>query len=932
MSGSKRKSNGSTDFKRIKAKVGKKAQRTNDTDVSFQSASLHLGQSFQQDNNPKRSGNLQLLVSSRGKSLLQLFSTASTHPAAAARASSLKGILDIIKKYPTAALLPNLSTLIPVCVHSCVDEDRDVRNVGIDSLSSLLQQLQEKKIKPFGPLLIARILSALHSLDASIRVNGVKMVNILSKTCPSLTISFVEKLLPPFSSLLSDQRTKKSIDEILQSLILVLRVNIPRNADDNDAEVSRRNDQQPDLFYFSGGQSRNTVLRTRRSVHGLPNGIESITHLSHPQRPNSSSSYLEKAVVNKNMKQGSRENWFDTKLKTNLMSKLRDCLIESINLEHEPVMNSIKTRSLTTEFQGRTNFPRVLLLLRSIRYLSRSFGIHNDGIMDDDKIEFDKVARQIVSVLIDIFPLDQDPSTISSTEDTKSTSIDDINAAIAISILDVSQQTDIDNGTVENNSRKSWMKNICSHVIPRIGNLKINGSVTTSSSDLDMTCKFLRRLGMEPHFSNDLDAVLSIVHDLFFTYKNAQVARSIAGRRISMIIMELIRSSDYSLADESKAPISKVFPQFVMVIPFFLEAWASEFLYESRKLLEGLHWLIRGVEGKGDNTLVESIRDDWCKLVANRGDSASIFERYPWNLQKIYLGLMVLLEKPSDQSLKYLALICCSSTSKGGKFVRNEAISRAIVEAIKKIRKSIPMQRYLTFLFESIGISRHANEALRFESISAERDLDSSSKSVFEVAFFTADSHLIRVARALVEPGSMRVLRMILPQLSSWQQTKVGEGASTTEFLLKMRASHIILAYFFLQQKSKQDNKRDDQPSVSVLTVGGITVDTLTHSLCTFIRCVACNKDAMNFHIPLTSPIVGILSSQDSVFNELMSKVSDLLHEPGLSKVEQKNLRSIIIDWTKDPRLEDSMTVLSSPSKKTIAQLLTNSSDAPTVK
>ncbi len=929
MSSGKRKSNTTSDFKRIKAKVGKKAKRQNDTDVSFRSASLHLGQSIEQDVESKKSGNPQLLVSSRGKSLYQLASTASTHPAAAARTSSLKGILDIVKKYPTEALLPNLSTLIPVCVHSCVDEDQDVRSIGNEALSFLLQQLTEKKIKPFGALLIARISSALHSLDASIRVNGVKMVNTLSITCPSLTIAFVNKLLPPFSGLLSDQRTKKSIDEILQSLISVLRVNSTRHADipgksptftssnfgDRDVENTTKNDHQPDLFYFTGGRSRNTVLSAKRSVNVLPNGIESISHLSHPERHALNFSSKQNTVVNAIIRQGSRDNSLGIKLKTSLMSKLRDCLIESINLEHEPAMVPIKTRLLPTESQDNANYPRVISFLRAIRYISKSIEIYNAGIVDDDRIEFDKVAQQIVTVLIDIFPVDQDTTGISCAKGGKSASIDDVNAAIAMSILDISQNCDIDSRTVENNNMKDWIKTICSYVVPRIDHLRNDKGVTTSSSDLDLICKFLRRLGMDSYFSDDLSSVLDIVQDIFFCHNNTQIARSTEGRRVSMIMIELIDFSHYALVDEStdasKLSTSKIFHQFVAFIPFLLEAWGADFVYESRRLLEGLHRLIREVKGDHANALAESIRENWCKLVASRGDSASIFELYPWNLQKIYLGLMVLLEKPSDQSLKCLASICCRSTLKNDSLVRNEAIPQAIIEAIQKIRKSIPMQRYLSFLFQSIGISRHAKEVM-----SAEQDLDKFSEAVFEVAFFRADSHLTRVAKALVEPGSMRILRMILPQLSSWQQTEVADGTSSTEFLLKMRASLVILAYFFLQEKSKQGEQCEGQESIFDVTEGGITLHTLTSSICTFVRCVASKKERMNFHVPLTSPIVALMSSQDIILNEVMGNVNDLLREPGLSKLEQKNLESIMNEWMKDPRLKFSMTALSSQSKK----------------
>ena len=117
MSSGKRKNALSSDFKRIKAKVGKKAKRQHDTDVSFRAASLHIGQSVHENEEAGNKGSLQLLLSSRGNSLDHLLSTASKHPAASARVSSLRGVLDIVKRYPTDSLLPNLSALIPVSIH-----------------------------------------------------------------------------------------------------------------------------------------------------------------------------------------------------------------------------------------------------------------------------------------------------------------------------------------------------------------------------------------------------------------------------------------------------------------------------------------------------------------------------------------------------------------------------------------------------------------------------------------------------------------------------------------------------------------------------------------------------------------------------------------------------------------------------------------------
>ena len=912
MSGSKRKSNTSSDFKRIKAKVGKKAQRQHETDVSFQSASLHLGQSIQRENGSEKSENAQLLISGKGKSLYLLVSTASTHHAAAARVSSLRGILDIIKNHTTDRLLPNLSTLIPVCIHSCVDEDKDARSAGFDSLSSLFQKLSEKRIHPFGALLIARISSALHSLDASIRVHGVRMVNLLCTTCPSLAVLFTHKLLPPFSGLLADQRTKKAIDEILQSLISLLRLDSTSCIDKSPGDLttrhqglfekkdSEKHQRGPDLFYISGGRSRNAILRTKRPKHILPNSIESISNLPH----------LEKFRTIK-------ENLLDDKsmidYKVSLISKLRDCLVESINLEHDSTMvmapKSRPTRSLTTEPQGSTNHSRVLLLLRSIRFLSKSSAVQNGGIKVDEKLEFDKVTQHIVTVLIGIFPIDEGQSATDLPKK-KDRNVDHINASIAICILELSQDTLISHEMARNNDVKEWMKIICSYVIPRICHLT-DIECGDSSSDLDLTCKFLRRIGTGSTFHDDLGTALVMLKNLFFCSEDAKLARSIAGRRISMIFLDLIDLTKFSLDNESNS-LSKSLLQFITVAPFYLKAWGVEFLYESQRLLEGLHRLIQEVNKNCDIPSLESIRSDWYKLAEDRIDSVSIFEMYPWGMQTTYLGVIVLLEKPCNQTLNCLASICSRSALKKDTAAKNAAISRAIMETVKMIRKTIPMQQYLTFIFQSIGLSRHVKNLC--------------SKKVFERAFFEVDLPLNRAAKAFVELGSTKVLRMILPQLCSWQKIKANEGANPIEYLLKMRASQIILAYFFLLESSRKTNKIDDKQSIFDIIEVDMTADTIAHSICAFINCVARTEGAMDFHLALTSPSVAIMSVQHIVLDSVIHKVNDMFHNPHNSKLEQQNLLLIIDGVMKDPRLINSISVLSSSSKEILEQLLLSGS------
>jgi len=909
MAGSKRKNvPPSTDFKRIKAKVGKKALKPlNDTDVSFKSASLRLsGQSIQHDDKlNNKFDNRQALLSSRGKSLIDLLLQIS-HPAANARSSSLKGILDIIKMHPPKFILPNLSALIPACVHSCVDEDADVRSLGIDTLSALLSKLNEEKIQPFAELLIARVSSALHSLDASTRIDGVRMAKLVSSSCPYLTATFVNQLLYPFPSLIADHRTKKAIDEILQSLISLLRVTTAKrqvaptamsSSYPRDDNIGKRNSYQPhDLIYIPNSSgSRNSILSTGRPLR-FSNVERSYNKRKNPNIFSSG-----------------------TKYKTNLMAKLRDSLVETINLEFEPIMASNRlSKSASTEPQGGINHARIILLLRSIRYLHQnSVTTSQTGHLDDDDIEFDKLTQQIASVLMDSFPINQDFSSVR---------VEDVNAAIAITIVEVThmsctryEEEDNSSSVLNDSNTKKWMQNICSYVIPRI---KYMAEVSTdvSSSDLDVICKIIRQHERGYELFSGMNIMLGILQEFFFQNEDIQLARSAAGRRISLVVMDLIEGTNFQLGNDSVSPISNVLTQFVATMPFYLEAWASDFLYESQRVLEGLHQLVREVEDNCDSAGVKCLRNNLYRFVKDRGNSSSMFEMYPWRLQKTFLGLMVLLKNPDDQTLKNFASICTRLTLNHESYIKKEALVEAIVQAIQSIRKTVPMKRYLTFLVQSIGISSHVNETLRVEAITIKSKSESTSKNIFDEAFFTADPILHIVARTLIQSGSMNVLQMIYPQLISWQQTRMKEGESSMEFIFKTRSSHTILAHFFLMY-TKQKNQVGKQSSIFDTLDGVMSVDDLTDSICRFIHFIVRNKEAMQASSNLISPIIAIMSSETCVFKSVISKITDWFQTGELSRMDKNNILLIFTDWMNDPRLTEALSGTTSSSRMNLNRI-----------
>jgi hypothetical protein len=555
MPGSKRKNkNPTSDFKRLKAKVGKKARKAlNDTDVSFQATSLRVaGQSIQNgivaDNN--------LVLSSRGKSLDDLSSQLS-HPAAAVRASALKGMLNIVKTHSSDTLLPHFSTLIPAFVHSLIDEDEDVRSLGNDAIS-ILARVDEIRIQPFAPLVMARILSALHSLDPFIRIDGVKMARIISSCCPSMTSRYVSKIISPYIGLLSDQRTQKFIDDTLLSLVSLLKVAAWGAKFES---IKRQRNSGPDLVYAMGQRSRNAVVFAGRYRRCLQHALVSVEQL--PCLDHDSHFQLGKEVKSTSVRASS-----DGITRTSLLSKLCDCLVESTSCRSDPTFTDITTDGM--------NVSRVLLVLRAIRLLAK-FNQAEQQIGNDADVEFDETARRIIKLMMEIFPVEDDSKyshETSSGKQHKLSNGEDVNVAIATTFLDLAF-----NETYSETAETDHINTICSTISVHIEEIARTPDAS-SSANLDVTCKLLRRLGKFNQFSSQSQSILSLLYQTFFQQKESQLVRSAAARRIMLLVLELIDEN------HSKSLLPDIFSKYISVVPFCLLSWATDFAYESQTALE----------------------------------------------------------------------------------------------------------------------------------------------------------------------------------------------------------------------------------------------------------------------------------------------------------------------------------------------------------
>jgi len=879
MAGSKRKSNNPPDFKKLKAKVGKKALKAlNDTDVSFQAASLHVaGQSLHEIEN--KDVDNKLVLSSRGKSLSEL-TPQLTHPAAPARISGLKGLNDIVRIHASDRLLPNLSLLIPACVHSCVDEDEDVRKYGIDLLAALVSKLEEFRLQPFARLITARVSSALNSLDPPTRMDGVKMAKLICSSCPSITTPYASQLYAPYIGLLSDQSTRRCTDEILQSLVSLLKVSM-RHGRDIDA-TNFVNDDSYDLFYVPGGRSRNAALFPGRcnQSHVLPE-ISSINYLP--------SLTQEEANLN-SVNIGS-----ESKTMTKLLSKLCDCLVETTNVEYEH--NTAETTKVVAKSVGGSKATgmdsvRIILLLRAIRLIRYNHENSMKELAETD-VAFEKLCNRIIKLMMDTFPVVKE-------EDGSSEREEDINVAIAITFIDMvcNSQGDCRHLFSSNDVLSNWMSSICSYVLSRLEQMKEPG--TASPQDLDVTCKLLRQLDQLDRFSSELESTLLLLYERIFQSRDIRAIRSDAGRRIYVLVMGL-------LEDSIPYTMSNVSMQYATVSLSCLQAWAGDFLYESKYVLQTLLSLVRRIGDTGsDSLLIKSLRDNFNRLLSpvdKKRSTTSILEKYPLALQRISLGLMVMLKSPTSETLKSLASICCCSVVLDRDSVK-ESLAETIVQSVHCIRTTISMQSYLTFLINSIGMSIRVKCLINALSVGEETALESVATTLTK-AVDSLDCSLTRTSRLMLcaGPSTVKVLFMILPQMSSWQATAAKKEENPRGSILRTHASLIMLAFFSLSMK-----QQDKYASIFTVSPDAMSLQSLVDVVCKYLDRIVGDEAAMKVSLKLTSPIVGLIVSEESVLESILERVADWFVVGGLEKANQSRILSILLDWLKDSRLKPVLT------------------------
>ena len=827
MAGStKKRKSANADFKRIKAKVGKKAVKlANVTDTSFKSASVSVRSQVVDFTSQGK------LLSERGRSIQELV-TQLNHPAAVVRTSAVRGLSNVVESH-SEFLKAHFSMLLPAVAKCCVDENDSVRQLGLEVLRNVLTTDNQSALRPFLTLLTAYASSALNSLDRTTRLDGGRAVEILSTTLPSLMGSQAEMLLPAFVGLLSDyteqrrpaessKKHKKTDDSgangqfpILMSLVALLRAVSETNHDNKRQNFVA---EKPDLVFVPGGRSVNALLiagREHRSVRPL----QSINELP---------PFMEGALSGT---KSEKESSLSVGVATDILSKFRDILIEL-------------SQRCTTAKRSRggilletMDIEELSLLNEAIRLFWNAFC--GDMIRQASNPKHVEGLRRVfitmMSLMMDSFPVW--PQSASSDFATK---CEQLNADICATLIDIG-------GYVESDSKGlSWTKNVLDYLLPRLDSDALIPRQGGTVVDVLSRLLLLKHDSIEFTLAEKTRCkILDRICGVFFADElKPDVARLASSRRAVLLVVAILRHENYQIVNDGS--FSAHLKAAAKALPLYLLAWRGDFLPESSAVLSALHNVSRRLDmaSHASEDLLEYLRNGLNLIFEAPKRSkrqkrsqttliSPIFELYSQEMQRLALGFLVMTRSLSETTINGLSYMCARSgsdaTAGGG--VVTPAIADAILSAVNSIRRTMSMQAYLSFIISSIGIANFeaklktkrgedsrkdavvspkgkgckssAATCTDLEAVSEDREEQPAEVQFSLEVVRASEAPVLRAARSFALCGSAKVLSMIDPVLTEWLAAMCPtSGLDPTQRAIRFRAASSICTILVLDTLS----------------------------------------------------------------------------------------------------------------------------------
>ncbi len=330
--------------------------------------------------------------------------------------------------------------------------------------------------------------------------------------------------------------------------------------------------------------------------------------------------------------------------------------------------------------------------------------------------------------------------------------------------------------------------------------------------------------------------------------KVTKMASTAAGRTACILVTRLIAESAASFfLPSSDKEYTLLLIQMLSVLPTYVISWEGNFPTESGLVLASILSVTRQWKAS-DNGAQESILPATFQLALEElclglrhslealfipiSDSPTVqpkkkrkrinlkqtcvFERLPEQIQKLAIGLVGLLQSPTEATTKNLAKLCSkafiSHNIAAGGDQEYEAISLNMANYIREVthlsRRTMPMPTYLSFLLDGSDIERSTG-------ISLLQYQGPENVFLYDVAIEQLSRFL---TSSTGDKSSQKVLPMVRPIIEKWllAPTKIKdmESASndTTRLLVQGRAAVSIVSAFALDEVLSYNSSDDFVP------------------------------------------------------------------------------------------------------------------------
>jgi len=424
---------------------------------------------------------------------------------------------------------------------------------------------------------------------------------------------------------------------------------------------------------------------------------------------------------------------------------------------------------------------------------------------------------------------------------------------------------------------------------------------------------------------------------------DVSLARSSSARRAVVLARELFSTCDFEIGTAQEKLGNALVASVLGSLPYYLYAWGSDYVSESRAVVEFLHHMVRRVQNptasssepwlaqlrRGLEALVQPVLDHSPGRTGNNKGSCvpvvSLLECYPPQLQRHALSLLVMLRQPTAPTMTGLGKICArshcfraaatasSTVGKGeSSFVMSTDMATYIVKSMHSIRKSVSIQSFVSFLFNSTGLMSLDESMIRQEKHADEGTAGSSWS--FE-ALLELDAGIQDACISLIDCGSSRVLPMLQPLLLVWlkgNQTNADNGSSTVtaKGSVQSRAALTILAMFSLDIASSYNKlgnveHEDDfacASSIFSALPDGSFEESVVDAVCRFFYCAPTVKETQeNVVQAWIRPVLVFLCSEPaSLFQKIFATLTSKI-DAFDGRTQSRTLQILLIA-VKDPR------------------------------